>query len=205
MEVTSATAEDLDPAMRCLAAAFAADPITRFLLGGEPGYADRLQRFFSLLMRARIALSSPVLIARGVDGVLGVAMGNAANPPPWPAHFEAEWSSLASMAPGFDDRASRYEHVAELYKPLVPHYYLGVIGARPALQGRGIGKRLIRSFCELSAADQGSGGVYLETANPANVGFYERAGFEVTGEGRLGDASLWCMFLRHERSGGLHR
>jgi len=40
-------------------------------------------------------------------------------------------------------------------------------------------------------------GVYLETANPLNVRFYERVGFEVTGRGRLGTGTLWCMFLRH--------
>ena len=79
----------------------------------------------------------------------------------------------------------------------MPHHYLGVIGLDPALHGRGFGVQLLQAFCNQSAADPLSGGVYLETANPANVRFYARAGFEETGRGRLGDATLWCMFLRH--------
>lgn len=68
-------------------------------------------------------------------------------------------------------------------------------GIAPALQGQGIGQRLLASFCARSAADTASSGVFLETASAANVRFYQRAGFEVTGQGRLGESTLWCMFL----------
>ena len=44
-----------------------------------------------------------------------------------------------------------------------------------------------------------SSGVYLETAQASNLGFYERADFVETGHGTLGDATLWCMYLPHER------
>lgn len=203
--IRSAAASDLDPVVHCLVAAFAADPITGFLLGSGPGYADRLRAFFSLLLRARLALGSPVLVARGAEGVLGAAMGNPASPSSWPDHLEQEWSGLESLAPGFDERAARYEQVAERCKPAVPHYYLGVIGTHPDMQGRGIGNQLIRSFCDLSAADPESGGVYLETANPSNVRFYQRAGFAVTGEGSLGTGNLWCMFHRHDAAGASDR
>jgi len=79
----------------------------------------------------------------------------------------------------------------------VSHYYLGVIGMDPTMHGLGIGTRLLRSFCDLSASDPRSSGVHLETANPSNVRFYERAGFAVTGQGSLGSETLWCMFLSH--------
>jgi ribosomal protein S18 acetylase RimI-like enzyme len=94
---------------------------------------------------------------------------------------------------------ARYDEIAERGIPAVPHYYLGVIGIDPAKHGLGIGSKLLTSFCDLSASDELSGGVYLETANPANVRFYERAGFEVTSQGGLGSASVWCMFQRHRR------
>jgi hypothetical protein len=44
-----------------------------------------------------------------------------------------------------------------------------------------------------------SSGVYLETAQESNLGFYENAGFRETRRGRLGSSNLWCMFLSHER------
>jgi ribosomal protein S18 acetylase RimI-like enzyme len=72
-----------------------------------------------------------------------------------------------------------------------------VIGVDPGLHGLGHGARLLESFCKLSAGDRLSGGVYLETANPSNVRFYERAGFRETGRGTLGGVTLWCMFLEH--------
>lgn len=195
MQITVAAPLDAEQAVGCLVAAFSDDPITKFLLQPGPNYSERLTRFFSLLVRARIALSMPVLVARDTPEVHGAAMGNTATPPPWPSDFEQEWSDLEKAFPGFNDRAEIYDEIAKKYAPPVPHYYLGVIGTNPAMHGRGIGAQLLRSFCDLSACDPLSGGVYLETANPLNVRFYERAGFAVAGQGKLGTATLWCMFL----------
>ncbi|KFN43028.1 GNAT family N-acetyltransferase [Arenimonas oryziterrae] len=199
MQITAAQPADLEQTVNCLAAAFAEDPITGFLLQTGPNYREHLTRFFSLLMRARIALGMPVLIARDPGGIHGAAMGNAAAPPPWPDAFEEEWGGLEMAIPGFNDRSAIYDEIAHQSKPDVPHYYLGVIGMDPRMHGLGIGTRLLQSFCDLSASDEKSRGVYLETANPSNVRFYERAGFAVTGQGRLGSANLWCMFLPHEQ------
>ena len=74
---------------------------------------------------------------------------------------------------------------------------LGVIGVDPNRHRLGVGTQLLKSFCDLSARDRLSGGVYLETAKASNVGFYERAGFAETGRGSLGPATLWCMYLPH--------
>lgn len=197
MNITAAAPSDLEQVVSRLAAAFAEDPITGFLLQPGPSYRDRLTQFFSLLMRARMALDMPVIVARGRTAIEGAAMGYRTTCPPWPTALEDEWDHFETTVPSFSERSAAYDEVAERCKPSVPHYYLGVIGADPSRQGHGIGTRLLESFCALSAADPLSHGVYLETANPSNVGFYERAGFEVTGQGSLGDVTLWCMFLRH--------
>lgn len=199
MQITAATPADIEQAVHCLAAAFAQDPITGFLLQAGPAYRERVTQFFSLLMRARMALGMPVLVARGASSLDGAAMGYKTQCPPWPKAIADEWNRFEQAIPGFTDRMAAYDAVAEKFKPSAPHYYLGVIGADPSKHGLGIGRQLLGSFCRLSAADPLSSGVYLETANPSNVGFYERAGFEVTGQGALGKANLWCMFLRHER------
>lgn len=75
MKITSAVFSDLDAAIGCLAAAFAQDPITEFLLQTGPGYQDRVKQFFSLLIRSRIALKMPVFVARDIPGIRGAAMG----------------------------------------------------------------------------------------------------------------------------------
>jgi GNAT superfamily N-acetyltransferase len=180
-----------------LAAAFARDPITGFLLQTGPHYRERVTTFLSLLMRARLALTMPVLLARGADGVHGAAMGYTTARPAWPRAVTEDWDLFENATPGLTDRMARYDEIAEKYKPPAPHYYLGVIGMDPTMRGLGLGTRLLKSFCDLSAGDPFSGGVYLETANPLNVRFYERAGFAETGRGSLGGATLWCMFLAH--------
>src|SRR5690349_18266881 len=75
MKITAASPADIDEAVGCLASAFAQDPITGFLLQTSQGYLERLKLFFSLLMRARVALEMPVLVARGTRGIGGASMG----------------------------------------------------------------------------------------------------------------------------------
>ena len=199
MKVTAASLSDVDEAVGCLATAFAQDPITGFLLQTSQGYRERVTQFFSLLMRARIALEMPVFVARKANGIGGATMGYATAHSEWPIALTEEWDRFENAIPGLTDRMATYDEVATKFKPPVPHYYLGVIGTAPALQGSGIGTQLLKSFCEVSANDPLSSGVYLETAQASNLRFYERAGFVETGRGKLGDATLWCMYLPHER------
>jgi ribosomal protein S18 acetylase RimI-like enzyme len=195
MNITAGSLSELDESVHCLATAFAQDPITGFLLQSGPGYQERLVQFFSLLMRARIALEMPVVVARGTSGIQGAAMGYATEHPAWPKELTEEWDRFESVIPELPERMAVYDEIAVKGKPPAPHYYLGVIGVRPDMHGRGVGTHLLRSFCDLSRSDPLSGGVYLETAQESNLRFYERAGFAETGRGRLGSATLWCMFL----------
>ena len=199
MKITPASPSDLAEAISCLATAFAQDPITGYLLQTGSGYRDRVSRFFSILMRARLALEMPVFVARNGAGISGASMGYSTRRPEWPNDLTEEWDRFEKDIPGLPGRMSVYDDVAAKYKPSVPHYYLGVIGTDPNSHGRGIGTQLLRSFCEASASDPLSSGVYLETAQASNLRFYERAGFVETGRGKLGSSTLWCMYLPHSR------
>jgi ribosomal protein S18 acetylase RimI-like enzyme len=164
------------------------------------GYPARLTQFFSLLMRARIALQMPVLVARAASGIQGAIMGYATLRPAWPAQIASEWERFEAAVPELTERLQVYEEIAEKFKPSAPHYYLGAIGVDPRAQGRGIGAQLLKSFCERSAGDPLSDGVYLETAKQSNLSFYEGAGFVETGRGKLGSDTLWCMYLAHQKA-----
>ena len=59
---------------------------------------------------------------------------------------------------------------------------------------------LLSGFCKLSLADPSSSGVYLETANPDNLPFYERHGLARRGTGQLGTTCVWCLFHAHDRA-----
>jgi hypothetical protein len=75
MHITVAVHSDVDEAVQVLVAAFAEDPITAFLLTTAPRYPDRLARFFSILMRVRITLDMPVLLASGSGCIKGGRRG----------------------------------------------------------------------------------------------------------------------------------
>ena len=153
MEITTAASADVEVAVHCLATAFARDPITGYLLGTDAGYDQRVARFFSLLLRARIALGMPAFVARGPGGIVGAAMGYSTAPPSWPAPLAEEWARFERSIPGVVDRMAIYDGVAARFKPEGPHYYLGVIGTDPAVHGRGIGAQFLKSFCAASYRD----------------------------------------------------
>ena len=69
--------------------------------------------------------------------------------------------------------------------PTYPHWYLPWLAVDPARQGHGLGAA--RSWRNASPELDADGmPAYLETPNPRTVPFYERHGFEVTGEAAAG-------------------
>lgn len=196
-----ATTADVPAAVDCLVAAFIADPLMAHLFPGPTETRRRMSgQFFSLLLRARIALDMPALVLRDGQGLGGVAMGYTTARPVWPADISAEWASFMAYEAGFQARFDAYDAASSAGEPATPHYYLGVIGVAPRLKGTGLGSRLLQAYCAVSAADAASSGVSLDTTNPANLAFYGRHGFEVRAERVLGIARVWCLFHPHVRT-----
>ncbi|KPI11216.1 GCN5-related N-acetyltransferase [Actinobacteria bacterium OV450] len=107
---------------------------------------------------------------------------------------DAETIRELSEIPG--DRAPLFRQAAQeaaAAGPQEPHWYLAVVGADPAAQGRGHGAALLRSG--LARADAAGLPVCLESSKPANHPFCEHFGFAVLGEVQLpgGGPALWPM------------
>lgn len=196
LQLTPASAADLEPAARCLANAFAADPLIPFFFpnaGRRRGAA--VIELFKLLLKARLELAMPVTLA-AIDGTMsGVAMGYDTRKLDWPPALQTQWHAFEQQQEGFAERIQSYEAASERSKPDRPHYYLGVVGVDPAWHGKGIGLALVESFCRQSEGDPLSTGTYLETGNPRNLGFYQRCGFATVGEHDLDQSTkLICLF-----------
>jgi ribosomal protein S18 acetylase RimI-like enzyme len=74
-----------------------------------------------------------------------------------------------------------------------PHWYLGVLGTDPEAQGKGLGSAVMQPVLE--RCDSEGVGAYLESSKEANIPFYRRHGFEVTGEVHLPEGPpLWPMW-----------
>jgi GNAT superfamily N-acetyltransferase len=194
MEIVAAREPDVTSAADCLAAAFADDPQMSFFFD-LPHRLELVTEFFSILMAARVALGMPVLLLKGEGRILGAVMGYNAQPPEWlPAHQE-RWALLQQRQASMASRFERADAISEKYKPQEPHFYLGVLGVHPSMQGKGAGRALIKAYCDLAERDHVSAGTFLETAQRKNLAFYERCGFQLLGQGELAPGKpFWCLF-----------
>ena len=193
--VRRAECGDVDAAISVLGDAFAQDPLMTYLFHDSPSGARTCAMiFFSILLRARIALGMPAYVLQQGGEIIGAAMGYDASRPKWPDTLAEEMRRFEAETPGFAPRLAAYETLAEGYQPSQGHYYLGVIGVHPSLQGKGVGRALLGAFCAPSFTDPNSEGVYLETASAASLQFYYKNGFELRGKGSLDSTTVWCLY-----------
>ncbi len=92
--------------------------------------------------------------------------------------------------------ASILEQMGEAH-PHEPHWHLAFVGVDPTHQGQGIGAALLRYA--LARIDQRHLHSYLESSNPANLPLYQRHGFEVIREIRVGGSPPVFPMLRVPR------
>jgi len=189
--VRLATRADVHPIAASLALAFEDDPVMAFLFPSRPSRVRRLARFF------RAGLLAQHLSNRACFTDAECA-GAALWAPPHRWHFTV--AQIVRGAPGFVSalgtqipRGLRALATVERAHPHAPHYYLAVLGTRPERQGMGLGSSLLRPI--LDRCDAEGLGAYLESSKERNIAFYQRHGFEVTGEIRLpGGPVVWPMW-----------
>lgn len=183
-------------AVEVLAAAFHEYPVMRFVLrdAGE-AYEARLRALVGFFCELRFTRDFPVLGLRDGGGLAAVAGINDPEPGPWPPALEAAWAETGGIIgrPALD-RLERFEATGAGLEPKVPHYYLGIIGVRPDLQGRGLARILIDGLIGMSREHPRSEGITLTTESPGNVPLYRRFGFEVVGEADIDELHTWVMF-----------
>ncbi len=78
--------------------------------------------------------------------------------------------------------------------PAEPHWHLAFVGVDPFWSGSGIGAALLGDA--LDRIDEEGSQAYLESTNPRNVTLYQRHGFNVIREIRVGDAPPLIPMLR---------
>jgi ribosomal protein S18 acetylase RimI-like enzyme len=185
---------DEAPAMaRALARAFYDDPVFTWVLHGDRNRAPMLERGFDLFLR-RVWMEQEETYT--TPGVVGAAVWE--RPGMWQLSVRRQLRLLPAMAAVFRNRLPR------LLRALValegghprepPHYYLPFIGVAPEWQGRGLGAALLAPMLE--RCDRERVPAFLEPSTPRNRALYERHGFTVTEEFRLGRGAppQWRMW-----------
>ena len=197
VSVRRARREDFPPLAAMLARAFYDDPVTSWFYPNPARRLARTERFFAIRLRQ---LADQELIFTTADHS-GAALWTL--PGRWREDLRQSLM-LLPMLPVLLPRivrSTRAVREIERRHPVVPHYYLSVLGTEPEQQGGGIGSALLDPV--LRRCDCDGVAAYLESSKESNVDFYLRHGFSVTDCVDLpGGPPLWFMWREPLSRGG---
>ncbi|GLF95439.1 GNAT family N-acetyltransferase [Streptomyces yaizuensis] len=173
-----------------LAAAFARESATQWICHGSDVVR---KRWFTVLLdtQATVAGSRRLLLTDGRGRATGAAVLTPPGADP-SAGAQARWAARTLTLCGGRalTRTLRYLHRTESLAP-PGAWTLEFIGVRPEAAGRGAGRLLLG---RLLATAPAPGGVFLTTADHANVAFYEGFGFTVLDRPRVGPLETTAMW-----------
>ena len=98
---------------------------------------------------------------------------------------------LVRIGPTGLSRISRWADAGVAHDPAERHQHVELVVVEAALQGLGIGSQMMEGLCR--DMDQVGEMSYLETDKEENIRFYQRFGFEVTGESTVLGITNWYM------------
>ncbi len=177
---------DRDRAIATVVAAFAADPIVRWVLPDAAGYLATFPQTVQLMAGQAFDAGT----ADVSDDHAGAALWLAPDLTPDEEGL-VELTQRAVVPERLPDVFALLEQMDE-HRPDVPCWYLPFMGVDPTGQGQGLGSTLLRRG--LDRCDDDHLPAYLEASSPRNRALYERHGFAVVGEIRAGDSPpLWPM------------
>jgi ribosomal protein S18 acetylase RimI-like enzyme len=189
---------DIAELSHVLGRAFYDDPVSVWAMPDDRTRAAHLRRFFATVTRHHHLAGGGAEVASD-----GSAIGASAlwDPPGrWKQSLREQLLMTPSFILGFGLRLTVGRKLGDLLErmkrqhPEEPHWYLAVIGSDVIVRGKGFGQALMRS--RLDRVDAEHAPAYLESSKPENVPYYQRFGFEVTGEIVLpeGGPTLWPMW-----------
>jgi ribosomal protein S18 acetylase RimI-like enzyme len=177
-----------DAAIATVVAAFAADPVERWLWPETDLYASTFPGFVAAFGGQAFAHQS----AWGLAGTSAVALWLA----PGVESDEEQVVGILTETVAqdkHDDLFFLLEQMTEAH-PTYPHWYLPWLAVAPTHQGRGLGAQLLEHG--LSIVDAAGLPAFLETPNPRTVSLYERHGFEVVAKPQAGTCPPMTSMLR---------
>lgn len=197
IDVRPGRRSDVRALSKTLGRAFYQDPVMLWMLPNSRARSQKLPSLFAVLTRYHHLDGGGVEVAP-----YGSVIGAAAlwDPPGrWQHTRLEELRALPRLIWTFRRESAKGKAIAELMRkthPEEPHWYLAVIGSDPDVRGQGYGLALMR--WRLDRCDAEHAPAYLESSNPVNLPYYQRFGFEVTGEILLPDGgpTLWPMWRR---------
>jgi GNAT superfamily N-acetyltransferase len=181
-----ATTADVERLRAALADAFFEDPMLSWLMPSDRTRRAQLRRYFGIELRH-------YTLPRGRVWATADLAGAALTLPPraWRAPTRVALLEGSAFRTHLA-RAARVGAAMEWRHLRGAHYYVRDIGVRPSRQGHGLGSALLRPTLE--RCDREGLPAYLEASSGRSAALYERLGFRVTRELRVGGSPpLWLM------------
>jgi GNAT superfamily N-acetyltransferase len=173
-------------------AAFATDPLLRWVWAAQDRYLACAPNFFGMLLDVRLE-GGEVWTA---DDAGAVAMWD----PPGGLYLPVDDQRWEQVRSGFTEaeRAAWAAYDASMAVPpdAGPHWYLGVLATAPDRWRTGLARAVMGPM--LAAADRARVPAYLETANGGNLAVYGRFGFEPVREVDLPGGGPRCWLMRRD-------
>jgi GNAT superfamily N-acetyltransferase len=187
-----ASAEDVERLRTVLADAFLEDPVLSWLMPNDGTRRAQLRRYFGIELRH-------YTLPRGRVWTTADLAGAALTLPPgaWRAPTRVTLLEGSAFRTHLV-RAARVGATIEWRHLRQPHYYVRDVGVLPNKQGQGLGSALLRPTLE--RCDREGLPAYLEASSERNVALYERLGFKVTRELRIGGSPPLRLMLRDPQS-----
>jgi GNAT superfamily N-acetyltransferase len=203
LQLRKGTAQDILRLKTVLAESFFEDPIFGWLMPDDSKRLLRLRRYFGIelrhfaLPRGRVWTMGNLADTGDIAG-MGDLAGAALTLPPgaWRAPFQTTLMEGSAFGVHLS-RAARIGAAIEwrhTLEPRGPHYYVRDIGVRPDMQGRGLGSALLRPTLE--RCDRERLPAYLEASSERNAALYERHGFQLIRELRVGGSPPLRLMIR---------
>jgi GNAT superfamily N-acetyltransferase len=187
--VRESTRVDRPQIAHAIGRAFIDDPIAVYLFPDENARRDGFGAFARLAMDQFEGAGATFV----TDPIHGAAIWQAPSPPalnPW--RQIGLFFRLLFVAGRGTGRAIRLGETMEKHHLRTPHWYLAILGTDPDFQGNGLGSALLEPI--LTRCDSERTTAYLESSKQSNIPFYQRHGFEVSGEIQIPDGpTVWPM------------
>jgi GNAT superfamily N-acetyltransferase len=186
--------DDRERAVATVVSAFADDPVERWLYPEESQYMAHFPAFVTAFGGSAIDRGTAWRL--GECAAVAFWFGPGSEP-----DGEAIATVLAETVAA-DLHADMFAVLGQMdaAHPRDPHWYLPWFGVDRALQGSGLGGRLLK-YC-LQIVDRSGLPAYLETPNPRTLAFYGRHGFKVAGVAQAGSCPPLTFMVRPGRRGG---
>jgi ribosomal protein S18 acetylase RimI-like enzyme len=188
---------DISELSHALGRAFYDDPVAMWIMPDDKFREKHLRKFFGTVTRHHHLAGGGAEVASD-----GATIGAAAlwDPPGrWKQSAREQLMMLPSFLFGFGPRLETGRKLGHLLgqmkqkHPEEPHWYLAVLGSDTIVRGKGYGHALMQS--RLDRVDAEHAPAYLESSKFENIAYYERFGFEVTGELVMPNGpTLWPMW-----------